>query len=161
MANCISQFDSINLAIKNLTSRIDNVENLDYKFWIPTIIAIGSILYSIYQIHIQNKRELYFNLEDKIDNSRLLLTDKSISIANSPDDIETKLKLIDVYVEDLLNKYDGACRYYNRNKINKKEFEHKYNASIIKLVEQYKIKFDATTPYNNMLKYYKEKHLKQ
>ena len=60
MDSCLysKTISTINITLDNLTSRIDNLESLDYKFWIPTGIAIISVLYSIYQVWFQNSRKL-------------------------------------------------------------------------------------------------------
>ena len=103
MVNNPQQIETINLAIKNLTERVNSIENLDIKFLIPTLIAIISIIYSIYQVWFQNRRELLFNIEQKIDDARLLLTKESIIMKGSSETSEIKLAIIDTHLENLIN----------------------------------------------------------
>lgn len=161
MVNNPQQIETINLAIKNLTERINSIENLDVKFLIPTLIAIISIIFSIYQVWFQNRRELLFNIEQNIDDARLLLTKESIKIKGSDETQEIKLAIIDTHLENLINKFDNGCRKYNQNKICRKEFKNKYNASIVKIFENHKHKFNDSTDFNNMLLYIKKNHLAQ
>lgn len=156
----VKTIETINITLKNITDRVDNIENLDYKFWIPTLIALISVLYSIYQVCFQNKRELFFNIEDKIDKARLELTTQTIELLDCNKSNDVKKKILNVYLENLLNKYDDGCRKCNQNKISKKEFKHKYHKSIVKLVEENLDKFPSTTSYINMLNYFNKEHNK-
>lgn len=150
----IESIESINNALYNLTCRVDSIENLDYKFWIPTVIALISIAYSIYQVWIQNKREILFNIENKIDDAQLQLANKVLELVDNLTTKDIKLKIIDVYIENLINKYDDGCRKYNQYKISRKEFKHKYHQSIIRIFNEYSDKFSNSTSYINIINYY-------
>ena len=154
----VKAVDTINITLRNLTERVNNIENLDYKFWIPTSIALVSIGYSIYQVWFQNRRELFFNVENKIDDARIALTSKTIELLDSVSSNDVKLKILDVYIENLLNKYDDGCRKYKQYKISRKEFKHKYHSSIVKIFEENVDKFPPSTTFINVLNYYNKEH---
>lgn len=156
----MEKLNNLNLALYNLTKRVDQIDSLDYKFWIPTVIAVISILSSAFLLFVQNRRSMFATIEQNIDKARLTLNEKAITLTSS-NNINTNMQklIIDTYLEHLLNKYDGACEKFNKHKICRREFKQKYHNSIVQIVEQYKSEFGAATAYNNILLYYKKQHL--
>jgi len=60
-------------------------------------------------------------------------------------------------IERILNAYEDGCDSYFLEKVNRKHFDLKYRRSVIDYVENFPELFSSNlTPYNSMLRYYKE-----
>ena len=147
---------SMSMAVHNLTRRVDNIEDLDSKFWIPTAIAIFAIGVSVYQFFRQTKNATFSQVEQNIDSARLFLTEKALELTNNN---STNLKALDACEEHLFNKLDDGCRKFFKYKLNRKEFKYKYNDVIADYIEKYPDKFASQiNKYEYMVMFYKKMH---
>ena len=104
--------------------------------------------------------KILIELKKNIDNARVYLFQTIIEISKDHNmDNDIKAKIIQTITEHLLNKFDDACRKYNKNKIDKKEFKHKYHQAIVDLVNNNKTNFGTNlVKHSNMLEYYQKEH---
>lgn len=153
--------NNIQQQINCLSDRIDNLENLGVGFYVPLIISAFALGITIYHLIIKRRYENFDRIENNIDNARTYLFQTVVEMTKDKTiDGENKLKIIAVASEHLYNKFDDACRYYLKNKINKKEFNSKYRQAIIDIINSDKKSFETEiTKHTNMLEYYKKENL--
>ena len=149
------------ILLYNLTKRIDNLEDangLDYKFWIPTGIAIVAIVASIYQFCVQNKNTMFYKIESEIDNAYLTM---QLGLINLLGNESTKRNIYHttqkVMIDTYLNKLNDGCRLYFNRKLTRKLFRQKYDDIIVFVVlsEKYCDRF-VGNEFKEIKKYYDE-----
>lgn len=148
---------NVKIALYDMTKRINIIEdsvNLDYKFWFPTLIAVIAIIITLYQYFFKNKNDLYYKIEESIDNSKLLFAEKLLEIETSDLSSESKIDRSNIYLRHRLSKIDDGCRMYLDNKINRKVFRYKYHNTIIELVKKNQTIFNEEPMIFDSIDYY-------
>lgn len=142
---------------------------------ISNIIAFAALFVSVitlWRSNVSTKDNVLQNIKMNIDNAKSQYENLSMELtslsakenrtADENKELELKKKITDSAFEKVLNAYEDGCSKYFRNKVNKKEFEEKYNMDIINYIKEFSDSFkEPQTHYNSMLNYYKLNYKKQ
>lgn len=152
--------NNIQEQINCLIERVNDLEVLGLSFYLPLFISVLALIITVYHFILKRRYENFDRIENNIDNARVYLFQTIIEISKdyNMDDV-IRDKIIKTATEHLLNKFDDACRKYNKNKIDKKEFKHKYHQVIVDLVNNNRPNFETNlAKHSNMLEYYQKEH---
>jgi hypothetical protein len=143
-----------------LLERVSNLEKIGFEFYLPLVISSLALGITIYHFILKRRYETFDRIENNIDNARVYLFQTVFELSKNKDiDGEIKLKIINTAQEHLNNKFDDACRKYNKCRIDRKEFRHKYHQAIVEIVNNNKDLFNSNlTKYVNILEYYQKEH---
>lgn len=152
--------NNIQEQIKCLVERVTNLETLGLEFYLPLVISALALFITLYHFILKRRYETFDRIENNIDNARVYLFQTIIEVSKDTNmDSVIAEKIIKTANEHLLNKFDDACRKYNKNKIDKKEFKHKYHQVIVDLVNNNRPNFETNlAKHSNMLEYYQKEH---
>lgn len=146
-----------------LLERVSNLEKIGFEFYLPLVISSLALSVTIYHFILKRRHETFDRIENNIDNARVYLFQTIIEVSkNTEIDNIIAEKIIKTVTEHLFNKFDDACRKYNKNKIDRKEFRHKYHQVIVDLVNNNKSNFETNlAKHSNMLEYYQKEYQKK
>lgn len=168
-----------------LAKRLDALEGVSYKFWIPVIISAIAALLSVWAI-IVGKKNARKAIEQTAKNAKavsLQTTKSNIDMAKaqfetvsmelaplkakmnpSPDErreLDIKQQILETVLERLLNGYNTGCALFYKDEVNRQDFSDMYHADIGRYVNGFPEKFTGPlTGFDSMLKYFNEYHKK-
>lgn len=148
---------------------ISNLDKSNIISWLPIIIAFVALLVSIIALwrnNVSSKDNALQNIKTNIDNAKSQYENLSMEssslyarknrTADENSELKLKKKITDSAFEKVLNAYEDGCSKYFKNKVDKKEFEEKYNMDIINYIKEFPNFFkEPETHYNSMLDYHK------
>jgi len=152
--------NNIQEQVNCLLERVSNLEIIGFEFYLPLGISLLALGITIYHFILKRRYETFDRIENNIDNARVYLFQTVFELSKNRDiDNEMKLKIINTAQEHLNNKFDDACRKYNKCRIDRKEFRHKYHQAIVDIVNNNKDSFNSNlTKHGNILEYYQKEH---
>lgn len=173
MIEYVSKFEEITPELINKI--ISHLNKTNIVTWLPIIIAFFALLISAISLlksSVSTKDNLLQNIKMNIDTAKMQYENLSMESASlaakknkSADEnreLELKRKILESALEKVLNAYEDGCSKYFKNKVNKKDFEEKYNMDIINYIKEFPGYFkEPETHYNSMLNYNKQHYKKQ
>ena len=159
-------------ALAQLSKRIDALEGIGYKFWIPAIISLIAVLISGFSASQTRKQSMTSRLQgvkNNIDLAKAQLESLSMELAplkakktptaDEKRELDLKLQVYESALERLLNAYNDACDKFFKKQINKQDFMDLYHQDIRDYIEKVPDKFQAPlTRFDKMVQYYNERH---
>jgi hypothetical protein len=160
------------LLVLELSKRIDALEGVGYKFWVPIVVSIVAVLVSAFSIHMNRNQSKISGLQAIKGNINLAkaqietlsmelapLKAKKNQTADEKRELELKLQVYDSAIERLLNGYNDGCDRFFKGQDHKKHYMDIYHQDIRDYVEKIPDKFQGPlTRFDHMLKYYNDKH---
>ena len=173
MIEYISKIEEITPELIN--NIISHLNKSNIVTWLPIIIAFLALLISALSLlksSISTKDNILQNIKMNIDTAKTQYENLSMELAslaakrnkNADEnrELDIKKKITDSAFEKVLNAYEDGCSKYFKGKVNKKDFEEKYNMDIINYIKEFPDYFkEPETHYNSMLVYNRRNYKKQ
>jgi len=155
-----------------LSNRIDNFEDVGYKFWIPLSISIGALMVSSLTVYLnrkQNKSATLQHIKNNVDNAKNQIESVSMEMASvkakkkptadEKRELDIKNQILNSAIEKLLNAYNDGCDKYFKKQVDQKDFIDLYHKDIALYVEKFPNKFSKPlTSFDAIVKYYESYH---
>lgn len=166
--------DALVEIIEQLSKRVDALEGVGYRFWLPfgiSIVAVGVSIYASLQSKKQSRAARLQGVKNNIDLAKAQLESLSMEVAplkakktptaDEKRELELKLQVYESALERLLNAYNDGCDRFFKKQVDRQDFMDLYHQDIRDYVEQVPDKFQPPlTRFDNIVRYYDEKHKK-
>lgn len=169
-----SEIDILHTLAQELSKRIDAIESLGLRFWIPVIVSAGALatsIFAIWQNQRQRKDQALQSIKTNVDVAKAQVETLSMNIASltaklskseeESKELEIKNQAIASATERLLNAYNDGCDKFFKKQVNKQDFADLFSEDISLYIREFPSKFsEPQTSYSRMIEYHKN-HIKK
>lgn len=142
----------INCLSHNLTKRIDDIQNIDYKFWFPIVVtillAIINWIIVDYSYRKDKKRSILSNISQEYNAAE----SEFIKISKN----ETDKDIINYHLEVVLNIIENMCYEYCKKNVVYADFNHRFKNKIIEYYRMFPEYYGDISEYYSTIKYYEK-----
>lgn len=151
-------FDTLSKRVDELSKRVDSVEELDWKYWLPLVITLITVIVGWVQGYISKRKNRLAIIQESIEDARIRYSSISIQVGDgviSP----IVAKAEDFALDELFRKYNNGCDKFFENKLPQKEFRKLHHKDIVDYMNKFPNKFNGDmSDYYSMKRYYKKYH---
>lgn len=169
-----SEVEILHSLAQELSKRIDALEALGLRFWVPVVISIGALgtsFLAIRQNFTQRKAQALQAIKTNVDVAKAQVETLSMGIAQlvaktnrsqeEEKELEIKNQAVNSSIERLLNAYNDGCDKFYKKQVDRQDFADLFSVDIALYIKKFPNKFsEPLTSYSRMIEYHRN-HIKK